>query len=117
MQALQKITVPTVFLDTRLVRSEQLNPQPKPKTEQQKNESEIMEARSKRYTETWKKGGGSKARKAADEMVQALTEDRKQQRWQKATELKPTPAIRMTPDEMALHAQTCSEYALQRSLF
>ena len=105
MQALQKITVPTVFLETRLIRSEQLNPQPKPKTEQQTRESERIEMRSKRSTETWKKGGGSKARKAANEMVQAIAEDRKQQRWQKATELKPIPSIRMTPDEMALHAQ------------
>ena len=105
MQALQKITVPTVFLDTRLVRSEQLNPQPRPKTEQQENESKVIEARSKRYTETWKRGGGSKARRVANEMVQAIDEDRKQRRWQKATGLKPTPAIRMTPDEMALHAQ------------
>ena len=105
MQALQKVTVPTVFLDTRLVRSEQLNPQPKPKTEQQVKESKTIEARSKRHTETWKRGGGSKARSIANEMVQAIEEDRRQRRWQKATGLKPTPAIRMTPDEMALHAQ------------
>ena len=105
MQALKQITVPAVFLNTRLVRSAQLNPRPKPKTEQQKRESELIEARSKRSMETWKKGGGSLARKAADKMVQTIAEDRKQRCWQTATGLKPTPAIRMTPEEMAMHAQ------------